>query len=248
MFQREGNLMQPTAAARQVLPAIRQSLALIASVFPPPAIAGRQTLRIGVLPSFAANWLVPRLDDFHAAHPLIAIALDARLEISPIAPGQLDAAIRYGDGHWPGLESERLIADTLFPACSPEYRERMAIAGVEDFARCRLLRNSWHQWTPWFQMAGLVLPEPTDSAPYDDAGLMLDAAAAGHGIGLVRNVIARDALIAGRLVRLSATEMPFAGAYYFVVPAALTSKHPASLTFGSWLANRLRHDFEPTSI
>ena len=109
--------------------------------------------------------------------------------------------------------------------------------------RGHLLRNSWHHWTPWFQKAGLALNEPTDSTPYDDAGLMMDAVLAGHGIGLVRRVIAHDVLAQGRLVRLSDIEVPFDGAYHFV-----TSQHPPRKThaikaFGEWLRNRLRDDF-----
>lgn len=199
MFERRGNSMEPTATARQLLPVVRQSLDLIASVFPPPTIVGQQVLKIGVLPSFAANWLVPRLNAFHATHPDIAITLDARLEMSKIGARGVDAAIRYGNGRWPGVSVERLLGDTLFPACSPEYCARMGIDGQGDFGRCHLLRNSWHPWTPWFHKAGLVMTEPSNSVPYDDAGLMLDATLAGHGVGLVRKIIAHDALATGRL-------------------------------------------------
>lgn len=243
MFERCGNNMEPTAAARRLLPVIRQSLDLIASVFPAPADRMQQVLRIGVLPSFAAHWLVPRLDAFRAAHADIAIALDARLEVSKVGPRGVDAAIRYGDGKWGDLNGERLVGDMLFPVCSPDYQARMALGGPEDFARCHLLRNSWYFWTPWFQKAGLEMAEPADSLPYDDAGLMLDSTIAGHGIGLVRTVIAHDALAAGRLVRLSPVEVAFKGAYHFVSAPGPTSRAQAVATFGAWLSARLRDDF-----
>jgi LysR family glycine cleavage system transcriptional activator len=243
MFERRGNSMEPTVAAQQILPVIRQSLALIASVFPPPVEPGQQMLRIGILPSFAANWLVPRLDLFHIAHPDIAIALDARLEVSAIGAGGLDAAIRYGSGRWHGLTAERLLGDTVFPACSPDYKARMRIEGVADFARCHLLRNKWQPWTPWFQAAGTAMAEPADAPPYEDAGLMLDAAVAGHGIGLVRKVIAHDAIAAGRLIRLSPIEIPFEGAYHYVFPPAPSARSGAIAAFGAWLAQRLHAEF-----
>lgn len=243
MFERRGNTMEPTAAARKLLPVIRQSLGLIESVFPAPADAGQMVLRIGVLPSFAANWLVPRLNGFHADHPDILIALDARLEVSKIGPRGVDAAIRYGMGRWQGHTAERLIGDTLFPACSPEYLAYMKLGGPKDFARCHLLRNSWHPWTPWFLKAGISLPEPTDSIAYDDAGLMLDAAIAGHGVGLVRKVIAHDSIAKGSLVRLSNVEVPFDGAYYFVFAPTPPAKAKAIAAFGVWLADRLQADF-----
>lgn len=242
MFRRQGNGMEPTLAALRVLPAIRQSLDLIATIFPPP-IAGPQVLRVGVLPSFAANWLVPRLDDFHTAHPGVTIALDARLEVSQIGPGGLDAAVRYGSGSWRGLTARRLVQETLFPACSPGYRERLGIERPEDLARCRLLRNSWQSWTAWFQQAGLPLAEPTQGMTYDDAGLMLDAAVAGHGVALVRKVISHDAIAARRLVRLSPVEIPYDGAYHYVTSAAEGLTGFASTAFGDWIANRLSQEF-----
>jgi len=243
MFERRGNSMVPTAAARQLLPVVRQALELIGSLFPPP-VADRQLLRIGVLPSFAANWLVQRLDGFHEAHPHIAVSLDARLEVSVIGPGGVDAAVRYGQGEWPGLVADHLSQDWLFPVCSPAYRSRMAIDGAADFARCRLLRNSWQPWTPWFHAAGLQLAEPHDSAPFDDAGLMLDAAVAGHGIALARAVIAHDAISGGHLVRLSDVHIPFAGAYHYVSqPGQEGARGQAITAFGGWLKERLQQEF-----
>jgi LysR family transcriptional regulator, glycine cleavage system transcriptional activator len=195
-----------------------------------------------VLPSFAANWLVPRLDEFHALNPNILIDLDARMEVSPIGPGGLDVAIRYGSGPWPGLVSERLMGESLFPACSPAYRSAQSIEGVQDFARARLLRNSWQSWTAWFQAAGMIIPEPVSGMIYNDAGLIIDAAIAGHGVALVRKVIAHDAIADGRLVRLSAVEIPYAGAYHYVVNAQKIS--PAGEAFRKWINNRLRLDFD----
>ncbi|MGO4166616.1 LysR substrate-binding domain-containing protein [Novosphingobium sp. YAF33] len=244
MFERQGNSMQPTLAALRILPTVRQSLELIASVFPEPPAAGHVVLKVAVLPSFASHWLVPRLAEFHESHPGIAIALDPRMDLSPVGPQGLDAAIRYGSGEWPGLVVERLMQDTVFPACSPAYRERMGIESEQDLGRCRFLRNSWQPWTPWFQRAGLALPEPADSQPYDDAGLLLEATAAGHGVALVRKVIAQDAIAAGRLVRLSAVEHPFEGAYHFVRhPGSPPARTAAVLAFAVWLKHRLDGEF-----
>lgn len=240
MFERRGNAMEPTRAALQLLPTIRQTLELIASIFPPPPPAARRLLSVGVLQSFAAHWLIPRLASFHAANPGVFIALDPGLDPSPIGPGGVDAAIRYGSGAWPALKVTRLLADSVYPACSPQYRDRLGIEDVADLARCHLLRNSWQPWTPWFQRAGLQLPEPTDSHPYEDAGLMLDAAVAGHGVALVRRVLAHDAIASGRLVRLSPVEHPFDGAYHFVRAQPYDSAIEA---FGTWLAEQLHRDF-----
>jgi LysR family transcriptional regulator, glycine cleavage system transcriptional activator len=243
MFVRRGNGMEPTPAAMGLLPAVRQSLELLGTIFPHPPKSGLKTIRIGVLPSFAAKWLVPRLDGFHTAFPWISVELDARMEISPLGPGGLDASIRWGQGGWQGLDVRRLIGETLFPACSPDYRRQWRIKEPSDFAHAKLLRNSWQPWLPWFHAAGLDMAEPIEGVVYHDAGLMLDAAVAGQGVALVRKVIAHDALACGDLVRLSPVEIPYDGAYHYVRPLAAGSAGVAVEAFGAWVMERLRQEF-----
>lgn len=92
-------------------------------------------------------------------------------------------------------------------------------------------------------MMGLKTAEPSDSLPYDDSGLMLDAVVAGHGIGLVRTVISQDAISNGDLVRLSPLELPFEGYYYYVYQADSTPRMSAVHAFGAWLAEQFRQEF-----
>ena len=119
----------------------------------------------------------------------------------------------------------------------------MNIRGIDDFARCRLLRNSWQPWTPWFQAVGLELPEPSDSMPFDDSGLMMDAAVAGHGIGLVRRVVSYDAVRDGELVRLHPMDFPFPGYYHYAYRPGASESSSAISSFGRWLTARLLTDF-----
>lgn len=119
----------------------------------------------------------------------------------------------------------------------------MQITVPDDLGRCHLLRHSWLPWTTWFTAAGLDLSEPMETAAFTDSGLLIDAAIAGHGVMLARNVLVADALATGQLVRLFDTAIPFDGAYYFVRP-----RHDARLTkeidaFGQWLAVTLQSEF-----
>lgn len=89
-----------------------------------------------------------------------------------------------------------------------------------------------------------VRAEPSDSLPYGDAGLLLEATAVGYGVAPVRKVIAREALAAVRLVRLPEFEHLFDGGYQFVCdPAAAPGKSAAALAFGAFLADRLHGEF-----
>ncbi len=243
LFVRRGNTMEPTEVAGRYLASVRQALALLNAAFGSASDGSVQTLRIAVLPSFASHWLVPRLSRFHAMHPNINISLEARLEVVQLGRGHADAAIRHGNGDWPGVQSNRLIGEAAFPVCSPAYRDQLMIETPADLARCRLLRHSWIPWTSWFGAAGLDIPEPSDSAAFTDAGLLIDAAIAGQGVMLGRDVVTADALSSGRLVRLFDTNLPLDGAYWFVRPHAGGTLKRDVDTFETWLTAALNDEF-----
>lgn len=241
LFLRTGNEMVPTAAARQLVPQVREALEILHRAF--PRITGkRRTLRISVLPSFASRWLVPRLRAFRDAHPAIAVELDARLDHAKIGPDGVDAAIRYGDGDWPNLRAERIATETLFAVCAPEYRDRSGLSGPADLERCVLLRHSWQPWTPWLQAAGSQLADPRDGPVFADAGLLIEAAAAGEGIALARSLLVQPDLAAGRLVKLWDVEVTDQRAYFFVRRNGRSNNERALDTFRDWLFSALQQD------
>ena len=63
----------------------------------------RGKLTVSALPSLAARWLVPRLGRFRAAHPDIDIRLAPATHLVDFAREDVDVAIRYGRGQYPGL-------------------------------------------------------------------------------------------------------------------------------------------------
>jgi LysR family glycine cleavage system transcriptional activator len=242
LFERQGNRMQPTQAGSELLPTIRQALALLVSVFPAPQDGGPASLRISVLPSFASHWLTRRLPEFHAQHPHIVVGLDLRVELAPMGQDGVDAAVRFGDGGWPGLTSAWLTGETAFPVCSPDYRARHNLDTAEDLRRCRLLRHTWQPWTSWFQEAGLVMPEPVTPSPFGDAGLLVDAAIAGDGVALARKILVADSLAIGVLVKPFQKEIELPGGYYLVRAEGAPLKAPLIDCFGSWLRDKIRRE------
>lgn len=95
----------------------------------------------------------------------------------------------------------------IFPVCSPEFLSRTQLTFPEDLQAFTWLRNPRQKWRSWFLAAGLDLPELVQGPVYDDAGLLLQAAAAGQGLALARSALAMDELAAARLVRLSDIEI-----------------------------------------
>lgn len=235
LFTREGNGMRPTSEALRLLAPVREALALLAEAFPQSA-TGQQVLRVSLLPSVASRWLIPRVAQFRATNPDIDLRLDARLELAHLGAGGADCAIRHGTGDWPGLDAIKLGEEILFPVCSPEYRQRMAIEEPADVLRACLLLHDRQPWRPWLDAAGLADAEPPAGAIFSDTNLMLDAAIAGEGIALARARIVANDLSGARLVRLFDVEVKDRQSYYFVTPRGLEPRRQRAVkSFAHWV-------------
>jgi len=78
-----------------------------------------QRIRVSVLPSLAAKWLVPRLHRFEAIYPRLKVRIDTSDYLVNFAYEPIDVGLRYGAGIYPGLHVERLMAADASPVCSP---------------------------------------------------------------------------------------------------------------------------------
>jgi LysR family glycine cleavage system transcriptional activator len=198
------------------------------------ASGAQQRLRVSVLPSFAQRWLLPRMGDWHAKHPDIALEFDASQQLVDLQRDGFHAALRQGNGAWRGLHAERLIDSPRVPVGSPQAAQRLTGKDVAALAHEPLLGQA-QLWEQWFALSGLkVRVNPV--AVFNDAGLMLQAAEQNMGIALSREVLAADALRERRLFRLSTLQLHEAmvDAYWLVYPPDLHEWRPLA-TLRRWL-------------
>lgn len=191
-------------------------------------------LTIATTPSFAARWLMPRLTDFLERHPDLDVRLSTSNALADFATQDIDVAVRYGTGHWPGLEAQLLLTAELFPVCSPSYRLRARPLRVPaDLKPRALLRLARDEWPKWLEAAGLG--DYRAAGPqFSDVGLLTQAAVAGQGIALGQSVIVADELAAGRLIEPFGLRIPSGMSYYLVAPRdSLESRKVAA--FQRWL-------------
>src|SRR5438067_13141530 len=140
----------------------------------------QEVLTIGVVGTFAAGWLLPRLADFAARHPEVDLRLLTNNNRVDLAGDGLDMAIRFGDGAWHGVEATALMAAPLTPLCAPALARR--IAGPADLAGAPLLRSyRQDEWPRWFAAAGVAAPRIRGPV-FDSSPTMAAAAAAGAGV------------------------------------------------------------------
>jgi len=206
------------------------------------ALEERRPLMITCCNSFASRWLVPRLDEFHARHPDIDVRLDATQRLVDLRRDEFDLGIRFGPGHWQGLEADYLLDEEFIPVASPELLLRKPVEVPADLAGHTLLHRDDSpgpaplDWAMWLQAAEVEGVDPERGLRYSMESMAIQAALDGHGIALVSNVLVEADLEAGRLVRLFdiglRTGLDVA---YYLAYAPSRLRHPRVAAFRDWL-------------
>lgn len=183
------------------------------------SLASEKAITISTVPSFASAWLVPRLGRFHELHPHIEVRVEASAKIVDFKRDRIDVALRHGLGHYPGLESIRLMAPVLLPVASPALLAKgRPIKNPLDCLDYPLLQDADRaDWTLWLQALGVDAGEQAKrGASFEEDLLLLRAAAAGQGIALVQDTHAQEDIDSGRLVVALDKPWPSRFAYYIV--------------------------------
>ena len=242
LFKRTPKGLLLTDAAQTALPALREAfdrLAEAASLLT-AAVDGRR-LTLTAPPSFAAKWLVPRLGAFEQAHPQVDVWLQAGMELVDLTAGEVDVAIRYGSGRYPGLEVMRLLSETVIPVASPELLASNPLNDPSDLANHILLHDgspdaddSCPDWAMWLAARGIKNVDGNRGPRFNQSSLVIEAAVNGRGVALAKQTLAQADLDAGRLVAplQIATAVDFA---YYVVHPKTKGRLPQVKAFVSWL-------------
>jgi LysR family glycine cleavage system transcriptional activator len=190
------------------------------------------------MPSFAAKFLVPRLGSFRRAHPDIDVRISANERLVDFAREDVDVAVRYGRGNWPGLRVDWLARENLFPVCSPKLLSGpIPLATPADLLQHTLMHDSdWpdSMWPRWLSVAGVKADQRTPSLSFNYSNLMIQAAIDGLGVALAQEALVRDDLASGRLVKPFDIDMPSDYANYVVTPEA-SAERPKVKAFREWL-------------
>jgi LysR family transcriptional regulator, glycine cleavage system transcriptional activator len=200
------------------------------------------SLTVSTSPALAAKWLVPRLERFQQLHPEIDVRVSAAMRLVDFAREDVDVAIRYGRGSYPGLLADLLLTNEVVPVCAPALLEgARPLRTPQDLRHHALLHDdtstsdgAYPNWPMWLRAAGLEDIDPSRGPRFDYPGLVLDAAAAGRGVALALSTVAAADLAARRLVTPFAVAAPTPFAYYLVCPEA-TAERPKVAAFRRWL-------------
>ncbi|NET33077.1 MAG: hypothetical protein F6K19_13830 [Cyanothece sp. SIO1E1] len=188
-----------------------------------------------------SKWLVPRLPDFHKHCPDIDIRLQTSSQVVDLPARTVDLAIRYGQGHYPGLEVYRLMTDEFTPVCSPRLRAgNHPLIQPSDLAYHSLLHFEWANygleapnWKNWLALAQVKTLEPDRGLKFDDENLAIQSAIAGQGVALCSSIHVANDMALGFLAKPFDIALP--GLTYAAVYMKKHPKEAAILKFAEWL-------------
>jgi LysR family glycine cleavage system transcriptional activator len=176
------------------------------------------SLTVSMSPSFAIQWLVPRLAKFSEKNPDIDVRIKAVDSDASSLTDDVDVAIYYGQGNWPGLRADKLRNEVLIPVCSPLLLNGpKPLIQPSDLKLHTLLHDSSRQdWQAWFRQCGVTDINVNQGPIFSHSSLVLQAAAHGQGVALGYSVLARPDIKAGRLVCPFSEVLVSKDAYYLV--------------------------------
>lgn len=238
----------PTEVAEMALPEIRAGFdRLTLGLARLKEGANSDVLTVTVSPAFAAKWLLPRIERFQAAWPDIDVRLDTNLKPVDFAVQRVDVGVRYGAGNWPGLVSEKLMEEEVFPVCSPTMLHTRSFNQVSDLLEVTLIHDlsmdshsGFASWQAWLAKAGVKQQTQNRGMQINNSAAVLQAAIDGHGIALARSVMARDDLSSGRLIRLYPSINVASSLAYYLVYRPECFSLPRLQAFRSWLNKEVK--------
>ena len=234
LFQRKANRLLLTPAGRTYLTGLTPIFDALANLTAQvTALANPYVLTLGVGPTFAIRWLIPRLASFHKLEPDVDVRITTGGAAAPFAE-DWTCGIKLGDGNWPGLVAEPLFAADLVPVCAPALARELKTPA--DLRSATLLRvaHAPDDWPRWLKAAG-VAKIASKGPQFEFYGQAQQAAADGIGVAMGIRPYIDDDLAAGRLVTPFARSVP-KGQRWYLVYRPERIEEPGFAAFRAWLA------------
>ena len=244
LFERSRKRLALTPAGERYEKAVRAVLAQLeaATLELITSDDGGGALHLSSLPTFAAKWLIPRLPQFQLQHPQVTLHFVPYVHSYNFERPELDCAILFGDGHWPGAHAHYITGNDVALIAPRAKVADWPIHTPRDVARHTLLRHvtvpeAWLRWSETHGVQGSI--DPLAGPQFDQFQTMIRAVMAGMGLALVPRCLVQDEIAAG-VVREPLADAARRGGYqsdvgyWFCYPEGRTQLH-ALQCFRQWV-------------
>ena len=212
LFERRTRKVALTDRGAQLYPVLRDGFDAFATVMEQiTRRRSRSQVTISATTAFTARWLIPRVTAFHTLHPEIDLQLLASDDVIGFETADVDIAIRYGAGPYPGFDVVPMLADRFAPVANPILKVKTAA----DLIQQPMIEFQWRRrnpgnptWARWFAAAGAPEPKESPVLGFSDETHAIQAAVAGQGVALVSLALVQNELAAGQLVQPFTASIP----------------------------------------
>jgi LysR family glycine cleavage system transcriptional activator len=239
LFARDGRRMLLTSEGEMLLRYVERGFAELRRGITAVSVHGMRLLRIHCAPSFAAQWLTPRLARFRAGCPGIEVRIAAGTDYTRFVSDEFDADIVYGEPRLKGMLVVPLGEEVVAPLCAPELAQKITSPAALLDQTLIESDNKKIRWDAWF--AANNIPAPPPNGPrFDRSFLAIAAAVDGLGVTLESLRLAERELASARLVQPLlglAQDVRYIG-HWLVFPPG-KERLPVLMRFVEWLGAEL---------
>ncbi|MCU4640822.1 LysR family transcriptional regulator [Acinetobacter courvalinii] len=209
------------------------------------------TLKLGVVPTFATRWLLPRLHRFNEKYPEITIHLETSTKPFLFSEQIFDAAIYAGTPaqveNWPGTTAHFLMQEDVVAVCSPTLIRKFFPDLIQNqspstldlspaqLSQLPLLQQTTRPaiWKEWFDSLAYNAPYAMEGQRHELFSMLAVAATHHLGVALIPQMLIEKELSRGELMIVSSHKLSGSRCYYFVY--AEQPHNPIMLKFIEWL-------------
>jgi LysR family glycine cleavage system transcriptional activator len=246
LFARTSRTTKLTEAGALIHEAVTEALDVLhlAAMRARKLARGTSELRVTTDATFASKWLLPRIDQFRKLRPDIELRFDVTSKLRDFGRDDIDVAVRFGTGRYPGLAAERLFDNVVIPVCSPKLlKSGPPLEKPRDLLRHTLVHIEWSRmgvtwpnWRMWMAAAGVEDFDDSRCVVFEDSSHAVQAAIDGSAVALADFAMIANDLSTGRLIRPFelGIRLPADFAYYLVYPTE-TAGDARIAAFREWI-------------
>jgi LysR family glycine cleavage system transcriptional activator len=232
LVHRDGRNLAVTTEGAQLAHALNDGFGTIQSTLEMLRAGGEdRPVTVTITPTFATNWLMPRLRRFWDRHPDLPISMRPDAKVLDLRSNRIDLGIRFGLGNWPGVEAQYLTSARYVVVGAPRLIE--GSVSTDDMTHLPwVLEPDWPEQRNWIECCLGLDPTVLSITEFASEELALSAARQGYGLHITSAALVEEDLKTGalRVVFDSQEENP---GYYIVTPPGPIRK--SARLFIRWL-------------